>query len=35
MSDEVLHSAQIPSLLLQPLLENAVHYGVEPGASRC
>jgi two-component system sensor histidine kinase AlgZ len=30
MSDEVLHSAQIPSLLLQPLLENAVHHGVEP-----
>ncbi|GAA4017084.1 hypothetical protein GCM10022212_10620 [Actimicrobium antarcticum] len=28
--DEVLHNAQIPSLLLQPLLENAVHYGVEP-----
>ena len=30
MSDEVLRSAQIPSLLLQPLLENAVHHGVEP-----
>ena len=30
MSDDVLHSAQIPSLLLQPLLENAVHHGVEP-----
>jgi two-component system sensor histidine kinase AlgZ len=30
MSDEVLHTAQIPALLLQPLLENAVHHGVEP-----
>ncbi len=27
---EVFKRAQIPSLLLQPLLENAVHYGVEP-----
>lgn len=26
----VLETASIPSLLLQPLLENAVHYGVEP-----
>jgi two-component system sensor histidine kinase AlgZ len=32
ISDSVLHRAQIPSLLLQPLLENAVHYGVEPAA---
>jgi len=30
VSDSVLNNAQIPSLLLQPLLENAVHYGVEP-----
>ena len=30
ISDEVLKRAQIPALLLQPLLENAVHYGVEP-----
>jgi two-component system sensor histidine kinase AlgZ len=30
ISDSVLQKAQIPSLLLQPLLENAVHYGVEP-----
>jgi len=30
MSDEVQRKAQIPVLLLQPLLENAVHYGVEP-----
>lgn len=28
--DDVMRRAQIPSLLLQPLLENAVHYGVEP-----
>ena len=27
---EVLRRAQVPALLLQPLLENAVHYGVEP-----
>ena len=27
--DDVLNQAQIPSLLLQPLLENAVYYGVE------
>jgi two-component system sensor histidine kinase AlgZ len=26
---DVLRQAQIPSLLLQPLFENAVHYGVE------
>lgn len=30
LSDAALHRAQIPVLLLQPLLENAVHYGVEP-----
>ncbi len=30
ISDRVLRQAQIPSLLLQPLVENAVHYGVEP-----
>jgi two-component system sensor histidine kinase AlgZ len=30
ISDRVLRQAQIPSLLLQPLIENAVHYGVEP-----
>ncbi len=30
IADEVLRKAQIPALLLQPLLENAVHYGVEP-----
>lgn len=30
ISDQVLRKAQIPALLLQPLLENAVHYGVEP-----
>ncbi|WP_019141468.1 sensor histidine kinase [Noviherbaspirillum massiliense] len=32
ISDEVLRKAQIPVLLLQPLLENAVHYGVEPAS---
>ncbi|MBC7499988.1 MAG: histidine kinase [Herminiimonas sp.] len=30
IDEDVLRKAQIPSLLLQPLLENAVHYGVEP-----
>jgi two-component system sensor histidine kinase AlgZ len=30
IDNEVLRRAQIPALLLQPLLENAVHYGVEP-----
>ena len=30
VDDFVLQHARIPSLLLQPLLENAVHYGVEP-----
>lgn len=32
VSRETLRKAQIPSLLLQPLLENAVHYGVEPAS---
>lgn len=30
ISDDVMRRAEIPALLLQPLLENAVHYGVEP-----
>ena len=30
ISESDLHSGQIASLLLQPLIENAVHYGVEP-----
>jgi two-component system sensor histidine kinase AlgZ len=30
ISDKLLRKAQVPSLLLQPILENAVHYGVEP-----
>jgi two-component system sensor histidine kinase AlgZ len=30
IGDEVLHNARVPVLLVQPLLENAVHYGVEP-----
>jgi len=29
----VLRKARLPVLLLQPLLENAVHYGVEPAAA--
>ncbi|HEY0845340.1 MAG TPA: histidine kinase [Noviherbaspirillum sp.] len=33
ITDDVLRKAQIPVLLLQPLLENAVHYGVEPSAT--
>lgn len=32
IGNDVLGKAQIPMLLLQPLLENAVHYGVEPSA---
>lgn len=30
---DVLQQAQIPSLLLQPLFENAVHYGVEQSSA--
>jgi two-component system sensor histidine kinase AlgZ len=30
ISGDVLQKATTPALLLQPLLENAVHYGVEP-----
>jgi two-component system sensor histidine kinase AlgZ len=30
INDSVLRKARMPVLLLQPLLENAVHYGVEP-----
>lgn len=30
VSGDVLKKAKTPALLLQPLLENAVHYGVEP-----
>jgi two-component system, LytTR family, sensor histidine kinase AlgZ len=32
VDEDVLRRAQIPVLLLQPLLENAVRYGVEPAA---
>lgn len=28
--DAVLRKARVPALLLQPILENAVHFGVEP-----
>lgn len=34
-TDALLRKAQMPSLLLQPLLENAVHYGVEPSGAPC
>lgn len=30
IAGDVLQRATTPALLLQPLLENAVHYGVEP-----
>ena len=30
VDDDVLRKAQVPVLLLQPLLENAVRYGIEP-----
>lgn len=32
IEEDVLRKAQVPILLLQPLLENAVHYGVEPAS---
>ena len=34
ISPKELGEIQIPSLLLQPLLENAVHYGVEPSVEQ-
>jgi two-component system sensor histidine kinase AlgZ len=33
INEDVLRKAQIPGLLLQPLIENAVHYGVEPATA--
>lgn len=30
INEDVMRKAQLPVLLLQPLVENAVHYGVEP-----
>ncbi|MDB5795148.1 MAG: histidine kinase [Noviherbaspirillum sp.] len=32
ISEGVLRKARMPALLLQPLLENAIHHGVEPSA---
>ncbi|RJF99983.1 histidine kinase [Noviherbaspirillum saxi] len=32
LDSQVMRKSQIPVLLLQPLLENAVHYGVEPAS---
>ncbi|MBC3884852.1 histidine kinase [Undibacterium sp. FT31W] len=34
LSDNDLRQIEIPALLLQPLLENAVHYGVEPAVAQ-
>jgi two-component system sensor histidine kinase AlgZ len=34
ISSQELAEIEIPSLLLQPLLENAVHYGVEPSVQQ-
>jgi two-component system sensor histidine kinase AlgZ len=33
LNEEQIRRAQVPVLLLQPLLENAVRYGVEPAAT--
>lgn len=34
ISGDTLQKATVPALLLQPLLENAIHYGVEPSPHR-
>jgi two-component system sensor histidine kinase AlgZ len=33
VDEETIRTARIPALLLQPLLENAVHHGVEPSST--
>jgi two-component system sensor histidine kinase AlgZ len=34
IAGDTLQKATVPALLLQPLLENAIHYGVEPSPER-
>jgi two-component system sensor histidine kinase AlgZ len=34
LNEQELNSSKMPALLLQPLLENAIHYGVEPGINQ-
>lgn len=34
LDEAALMTTKMPALLLQPLLENAIHYGVEPAASQ-